>query len=603
MTCKNCGKKFEGKFCPFCGTKAEEPPEKWERSCPVCGRKRQKGEKFCVGCGHKFSSPPFPGSGDAVSAAGAVGGACAGAAAKLKAVPKKVWIVAGSVLLAVILLLAVLIPVVSCSSQSIRLADAEALSLGDSRARVEELFGEPHWDGGDHIEYYSENYRKLLLKEEELLAELPQDGEELISKLEELAALQEEKGAEEHVRLRISFTAGVITGVELDTVFTDNGGIRYKELKACELLSSKTAAGVAVELPYRAYYTDGSYVLGTARATAETVGATTAHWQDIFGNSCTFPVTADGNGWYLSEDGSQLTVAGDIAFQDNFAAKAASASKVVVLRGTSSVPDQAFAGMTALEEAVIDEGVSYLSPSAFLGCTIRRAELPSHLLPVFPDAPLEEVTVTGTADIYGGEFAGCTSLIKVTLGAGIRMLGYMPFEDCTSLASLNVDENNPVYVSIGNCIVERGTGVLVAGCKASSMPTDGSVRAIGTGAFAGCTGLTSLSIPFTVTEIGQLAFDGCTGLGSVDLPDSVRSIGSWAFRDCTALSSVGFGSGLERIASGAFLGCTSLTAARFANTEGWSVNGTSLDPAEVQDSALMADRLIRQNVYADWVRS
>ena len=84
-------------------------------------------------------------------------------------------------------------------------------------------------------------------------------------------------------------------------------------------------------------------------------------------------------------------ITGDIAFQDNFAAKAASASKVVVLRGTSSVPDQAFAGMTALEEAVIDEGVSYLSPSAFLGCTIRRAELPSHLLPVFPAAPLAEV--------------------------------------------------------------------------------------------------------------------------------------------------------------------------------------------------------------------
>ena len=52
MFCSNCGREFEGNFCPYCGTAA--PRETRETKCPECGRSRGEGELFCPKCGHKF---------------------------------------------------------------------------------------------------------------------------------------------------------------------------------------------------------------------------------------------------------------------------------------------------------------------------------------------------------------------------------------------------------------------------------------------------------------------------------------------------------------------------------------------------------------------
>lgn len=49
---------------------------------------------------------------------------------------------------------------------------------------------------------------------------------------------------------------------------------------------------------------------------------------------------------------------------------------------------------------------------------------------------------------------------------------------------LFVDPKNPVYYSTGNCMIERETGKIVFGTAESKLPQDGSVRSIGTGAFA-----------------------------------------------------------------------------------------------------------------------
>lgn len=87
---------------------------------------------------------------------------------------------------------------------------------------------------------------------------------------------------------------------------------------------------------------------------------------------------------------------------------------------------------------------------------------------------------------------------------------------------------------------------------------------IGTGAFAGCTGLTSVVIPFGVEEIGQSAFSGCEGLTSATIPTSVKYIDGYAFNGCHALSSVVIPSSVLRIGNYAFYECSELCFAQIS---------------------------------------
>lgn len=53
-TCKNCGRQFEGNFCPACGTKADA-------SCPNCGAALSQGAVFCQNCGARVNAgAPVP---------------------------------------------------------------------------------------------------------------------------------------------------------------------------------------------------------------------------------------------------------------------------------------------------------------------------------------------------------------------------------------------------------------------------------------------------------------------------------------------------------------------------------------------------------------
>ena len=51
--CENCGKEFDGNFCPSCGTKAEV-----QASCPHCGGQINPNANFCPHCGKSVSDEP-----------------------------------------------------------------------------------------------------------------------------------------------------------------------------------------------------------------------------------------------------------------------------------------------------------------------------------------------------------------------------------------------------------------------------------------------------------------------------------------------------------------------------------------------------------------
>lgn len=73
--------------------------------------------------------------------------------------------------------------------------------------------------------------------------------------------------------------------------------------------------------------------------------------------------------------------------------------------------------------------------------------------------------------------------------------------------------------------------------------------------FWGCSNLSSISLPDTVEEIGARAFMGCSTLKDIMIPEGVISIGIEAFKNCYSLSSVSLPQSLRVILVGAFDGC------------------------------------------------
>lgn len=148
MICKKCGAKFEGNFCPKCGT----PAEKELNVCPKCGQERGAGDRYCPKCGYDFARSDRK---ESVSFG-------AKAAEAVKKVPKKAWIA----IVAIVLVVIVIIVLVSVLSNKFRLGVVEKIGIGDSRQSVIELLGEPYdyREGSSTFTYYSNNYLKLLEK-------------------------------------------------------------------------------------------------------------------------------------------------------------------------------------------------------------------------------------------------------------------------------------------------------------------------------------------------------------------------------------------------------------------------------------------------------
>ena len=224
--------------------------------------------------------------------------------------------------------------------------------------------------------------------------------------------------------------------------------------------------------------------------------------------------------------------------------------KVVIPDSVTRIEDRAFCFCSGLTSITIPDSVTSIGNSAFYGCD-----------------SLTSITIPDSVIIIGSNaFSYCSGLTSVTIPDSVTSIGGYAFRNCRSLTSIIVEPGNSVYHSAGKCLIETASKTLVAGCKNSVIPDDGSVTSIGHDAFYGCSGLTSITIPDSVTNIGSSAFFGCSGLTSITIPNRVRSIGDWAFSGCRSLTSMTIPDSVTSIGEDAFSDCSGLTSIIIPNS-------------------------------------
>lgn len=155
----------------------------------------------------------------------------------------------------------------------------------------------------------------------------------------------------------------------------------------------------------------------------------------------------------------------------------------------------------------IGEGITSIGSCAFYKCIY----LSSAVIP-------EGVTTIGDS-----AFSACRSLKEIYIPSTVEKIGTRTFSWFVGLEKITVSENNPVFHSDGNCIIETATKTLLTGCNTSVIPTDGSVTAIGDNAFSGCNGLSSIVIPDCITSIGECPFVFCNSNLTVIFPTGSAS--------------------------------------------------------------------------------
>ena len=240
-------------------------------------------------------------------------------------------------------------------------------------------------------------------------------------------------------------------------------------------------------------------------------------------------------------------------------------TSVTISEGVTSIGESAFIGCSGLTSIAIPESVTSIGSGAFIGCSgLTSITIPEGVTSIGEYAfsgcsGLTSVTISeGVTSIGKYAFSGCNGLVSITIPESVTSIGSYAFKGCSGLESIEVEAENSVYYSEGNCLIERDTKNLVFGCKNSVIPED--VTSIGEYVFYGCSGLTSIAIPEGVTSIGEYAFSGCSGLTSVTISEGVTSIGECAFSGCSGLTSIAIPEGVTSIGSSSFSGCSGLTS-------------------------------------------
>lgn len=317
--------------------------------------------------------------------------------------------------------------------------------------------------------------------------------------------------------------------------------------------------------------------------------------------------------YYLPSTLRSVTVTGG-ELRDNVFLNCSTLTSIVISGAISDVGANAFKGCSELISISLPDTIVSIGSDAFLGCVKMNSvhydgDIATWLSIDFSDEDsnpivyarnlfvaerlVTEIDIPSSiTEISAYTFSGLRNVEEIIIPRGVSTIGASALRNCADLISVQFEENGSLK-SIGSRAFAN-----CAKIKTMSLPS--SVTNVGFAAFSGDTSLESLELPFVgalrngstnthmgyifgastyansanvipqslkviviqegVEALGDYAFYGCTDLTEIRIPQSLTQIGNSAFYGCNHLSTVTIPNGVTSIPDYSFYNCTSLTS-------------------------------------------
>ena len=247
---------------------------------------------------------------------------------------------------------------------------------------------------------------------------------------------------------------------------------------------------------------------------------------------------------------------------------------------TVTIPDQvriirggAFRSNHRLQSVEIPDSVEEIGLAAFQNCSkLQTVKLPEGLKKIedylFHSCPaLTEITIPESVEEIGeGAFWHCGNLKQITIPKNVKKIGGKAL---TGIREVTLAEGQQNFVMDENgVLINQKEKILVRVPQSFSgtFEVPEGIKAVGNGAFYGCSSLTKVVIPDSVKTIGKDAFNKCRNLRAVVLPEGLKVIEYQSFAYCQNLAVIHFSDSVEEIKSKAFFGCINLTEIKLSKS-------------------------------------
>lgn len=233
----------------------------------------------------------------------------------------------------------------------------------------------------------------------------------------------------------------------------------------------------------------------------------------------------------------------------------------------TSIGPAAFAGCESLASVAVPDGVTAIDQYAFAEChALSSVSLPEGLQSIgygaFYNTSITDIAIPDSVTEIGGLAFAWSKLMSVSISKNVKSIATHPFMGCTNLKSIDVDEKNPYYTSVGGALLNKARTVLLGypGGGAGHYVVPNGVTKICYGAFMACKSLTSVVMPDSVTILEGEAFADCENLREVTFSKGLTSIADYTFSGCFSLERAVIPDGVTTIGDSAFEECHSLKA-------------------------------------------